>query len=399
MSDFLRNLLGGAPDEDQNSDQSGVLAPTAPSPAATPATPSPISPSGGPNDLNPVQASVLKRLSDAQDASKIKDAQNSARQTEMIDNILQSLDVAAHAGAHARGGSAENPAIFQQLNQQAQQNVANTQQAQHQKMSDILQANALNQGMVDQNRQNSMLTLDQGKAAETSRKDQADEAIKKADLAEKEKDRQLTRDLSTSSKATKAQETALLNTRQLLESARGNPAAAQAERDLYAAQKVDTLANLYGDPNKLSQQQVRLLASEVGKIASGGTPTMETLKGITPETLVGMGSDMVTKLTNDPTPANAAAFVKQFQDYTNGLRKDAQDVIKDKYGRVIESGKTALNSQDYKNLQDQYVNRFDTKASAKAPAGSFPRTVIKGNQQATVKNQSELDEATSEGFQ
>lgn len=155
------------------------------------------------------------------------------------------------------------------------------------------------------------------------------------------------------------QKEALQNTVQLLESARGNPAAAQAERDLYASDKANSLMNLYGDPNKLSMPQVRLLASEIGKIASGGSPSMHELEGLTPNTLSGKFSEVVSKLTNEPTPANAAAFVKQYKDYSDALSKDAKKVIEDKYGRVIESKKSVLKSDDYDQLKTQYVNRFN----------------------------------------
>lgn len=149
-------------------------------------------------------------------------------------------------------------------------------------------------------------------------------------------------------------------TQQLLESARGNPAAAQAERDIYSAQKASSLANLYGDPNKLSQQQVNMLAQEVGKIAAGGVSSHSELQGIQSNALVGRMSKTTGDLLNTPTPAHAANWVKQYTDYTNALSKDAQKVIQDKYGRVIESRKGQLSPDNYQALQDNYVNRFNS---------------------------------------
>lgn len=154
------------------------------------------------------------------------------------------------------------------------------------------------------------------------------------------------------------QNQSMQQTQQLLESARGNPAAAQAERDIYSAQKANSLANLYGDPNKLSQQQVNLLSQEVGKIAAGGVSSHSELQGITPNALVGQLSKTTGDLINKPTSAHAAAWVKQYTDYTNALAKDAQNVIQDKYGRVIESRKKSLTPENYQALQDNYINRF-----------------------------------------
>lgn len=172
-------------------------------------------------------------------------------------------------------------------------------------------------------------------------------------------------------KITTSQNQAMGRVSQQLESARGSPAVGQAEKDIYAADKANSLANLYGDPNKLSMPQVRLLASEIGKVASGGVPSMHELDGITPNTLTGKMSEITSRFTNKPTPANAAAFVKQYQEYANQLKKDAQGVISDKYGRVIESNKGKLHPDDYQALQDNYTNRFKaTEAAPKVMHGS-----------------------------
>jgi hypothetical protein len=191
--------------------------------------------------------------------------------------------------------------------------------------------------------------------------DSADRQVKYQALSD-------SRDQTTDAKQTAAQSKALNETQAMLETARGNPAVGQAEKDIYSAQKANSLANLYGDPNKLSPQQVNLLAAEVGKIASGGTTSQHELEGITPNTLTGQLAGVTSKLTNEPTPANAAAFVKQYQDYANQLSKDAQGVIQDKYGRVIESRKNKLSDDDYQSLQDNYINRFKTAKPAMSAA-------------------------------
>jgi hypothetical protein len=179
-------------------------------------------------------------------------------------------------------------------------------------------------------------------------------------------------------RADNIQDKALTSTQQLLESARGNPAAAQAERDLYAADKAKSLANMYGDPNKLSQRQVSLLVSEIGKIAQGGAPTMSELEGLSPDTLRGKLSRFWEKLSNSPTAANAAEFVKQYTDYASVLSKDAQKVINDKYGRVIETRKDQLGPKNYKALQDQYLHRFqNSEASAPGSMNSPDQSQMK----------------------
>lgn len=143
-----------------------------------------------------------------------------------------------------------------------------------------------------------------------------------------------------------------------LESARGNPAAAQAEKDLYAAKKVDSMVNLYSNPDKLNPQQVQLLASEVGKIASGGVPTTHELQGLNPATIPSGLASLSQTVLNKPSAANAGAFVKAMQDYTNSLKKDAQKVISEKYGRIIESNRKQLGEENYNSLKSNYLDRF-----------------------------------------
>ncbi|MGJ8491084.1 hypothetical protein ACSFB2_12705, partial [Glaesserella parasuis] len=179
---------------------------------------------------------------------------------------------------------------------------------------------------------------------------------------------------------------------------RGQPAMAQAEKDLYAAQKANSLANLYKDPNNLSPQQVQLLASEIGKIAQGGVTSQHELEAITPHTLNSQLAGITQKFTNQPSPANAAAFVKQYQDYANQLAKDAQKQIQDKYGRVIESKKGKLSDEDYQTLQNQYINRFKsddipdkTPPAPIHPVGSVI-TTKSGKSYKVVDDQGNLEE-------
>lgn len=178
-------------------------------------------------------------------------------------------------------------------------------------------------------------------------------AQKGADRASVNADRQ-------DQKATKDQNSALQNVNGLLESARGNPAAAQAERDIYAAQKANTLyEQTKGNPNP---EMAKLYISEIGKIAQGGSPTVDELKGLTPGVLTGPMASAWEALTGNPTPAGMQKFMSQYRDYANGVAKDAQKVIEDKYGRVIETNRARLGESNYQALKTNYVNRFKDAA-------------------------------------
>lgn len=181
---------------------------------------------------------------------------------------------------------------------------------------------------------------------------------KYAQLKENQKLRQAMVQQANDKKTTDKQNSYMGQTISTLESARGNAAVQQAQKDFYSAQKAESLANLYGDPNKLSPQQVQLLASEVAKIAQGGVPSMHELDGLNPKTIPSGLAKMAQAVSNNPEPAQAGAFVKQYLDYTGALKKDAQSVIKDKFGRVIESNKGRIGDDNYDTLQDRYMKPF-----------------------------------------
>lgn len=143
-----------------------------------------------------------------------------------------------------------------------------------------------------------------------------------------------------------------------LEQTRGQPAAKQAETDLYNIAKVQSLAQLYKDPNNMSPQLVQLLTNEVGKIAAGGSSTEAELDHLTPQTLASRFAGVWQQLSNNPTPANASAFVKQYVDYVTPLQQDAKNVIQDRYGRMIEAQKSNITPSQYDTVKNLYVNRF-----------------------------------------
>jgi hypothetical protein len=79
-----------------------------------------------------------------------------------------------------------------------------------------------------------------------------------------------------------------------------------------------------------------------------------------------------SKLSNQPSPANAGAFVKQYMTYLKDLNDNANQVVQDKIGRVIESKKNVLGDENYKTLNEQYLNPVQEKN-----AESSAKTVVK----------------------
>ena len=156
------------------------------------------------------------------------------------------------------------------------------------------------------------------------------------------------------------QDRALQQTKQMLESARGNPAAAQAEKDLYSVDKINSLYKLYPNIDKMPDAQVGLVAQEIAKVATGGVPPGHGIDAVKPNTPESRLQKFFGQLQNHPNGANLGAYLKELKKYGDTLHNDAQKVIQDKYGRVIESSKKQLGDDNYKMLQDQYLNRFNT---------------------------------------
>lgn len=201
---------------------------------------------------------------------------------------------------------------------------------------------------------------------------------------------------SRDAKANDKQNQALQQTTSMLEQMRGSPAAAQAEKDIYAAQKVNSMVNLYGDPNKLNPSQVQLLATEVAKIASGGVPSTHELQGLNPSTISSSLASLAQKVMNKPEGANAGEFVKAMQDYTNSLTKDAKEVIKDRYGRIIETNRNRLGDDNYNTLQSNYIKRFDNQAK-QAPQSN--KIKVSNGKETLMIDPNDIDHAKADGYE
>ena len=161
----------------------------------------------------------------------------------------------------------------------------------------------------------------------------------------------------------------LKETQQAMDQMRGDPSTQQAEKDIYAADKANSLMKMYGDPNKLTKSQVQLVVGEIGKIAQGGSPTIHELEGLNPNTFQGNVAAAWGKLVNDPQPANLAAFVKQYQDYANAVTNDAENHILNRYSRIIDPRRDYLSEKDQERLDKSYTHRFDAARAKRAAEG------------------------------
>ncbi len=151
------------------------------------------------------------------------------------------------------------------------------------------------------------------------------------------------------------------------ESMRGSDAAKKAENNLFSSAKINSLATLYKDPNNLSQAQVNLLHEELGTMASGGVPTSDMLKGLNPNTFTGKASETYGRFMNEPTPANAAAFVKQAKQYSDAIANDARNFLIPRYNSILEMKRGSLTSDQQKVVEQQIKNKLSGSVEPGTP--------------------------------
>jgi len=130
----------------------------------------------------------------------------------------------------------------------------------------------------------------------------------------------------------------------------------------------------------MSSAEVQLYATEIAKMASGGTPSIHELAGLNPSTVPKTLAEAAQKAMNHPTGAQAGEFLQRFKEYGDSLATEAKKVITDRYGRVIESSRGRIGEQNYQTLQQQYINRFnnpeDSQQGAPGGGGGKPQSVI-----------------------
>lgn len=188
----------------------------------------------------------------------------------------------------------------------------------------------------------------------------------------------------------KEQDRSAQKVQSLLESARGQPDVSQALKDKYAISKANDLSNRYSDPNKMTNQEVNLLVSELGKVATGGVPNHTELQGLTPDTLKTKFGSIVSKLTSNPTPANAGSFVKMYKNYLNDIGNSANQILEKKVTRILETNKKHIGEENYNNFKEQYgpmvpivQKQVDSGVRMKSPDGTIhliPKDQVKDAQ-------------------
>lgn len=169
---------------------------------------------------------------------------------------------------------------------------------------------------------------------------------------------------------------------QALTSARGDPEVGQALKNKLSIQNTWSLLNQYKDPNQMSQQELQLAVQEMVKVATNGVPGAAEVNALMPNTWQGNLKVLASKATNQPTAANAGAFIDRYKTYLKELDKNSTDAINSKFEKIIDSNSgrigqdnaTALKKtwkRDYIPTQDSSGNASTGTVKMKDPQGNI----------------------------
>lgn len=156
---------------------------------------------------------------------------------------------------------------------------------------------------------------------------------------------------------------------------RGNQAAQQAATGVLNAKRALDVLNQYPDPNKMPPEMVKMFTSEIAKIATGGSPTEATMHEIQPGGGGMTAAQMVSKITNAPTPALQGAYIKQYSKYLNNIMNTSNDALsaykadiaKGYFDRVSPEQKEEFLS-DHPDIAG-YISTHGKNAGTPAPGG------------------------------
>lgn len=165
-------------------------------------------------------------------------------------------------------------------------------------------------------------------------------------------------------KKTADQDKAYTQMRKDLETFRGNRPVAQAAMDAYSADKAMALVKGI-NPDKLTTQDLRMLNTELAKIASGGVPGEHGVETLMPNNLRTKAAELQNFLTSNPSDAHAGEYVKKNLKYLQGMVDSANSSV-DKYRSNISKGyKNRVNPDQFSEAQSDYHFGGDQQPSVK----------------------------------
>lgn len=217
-----------------------------------------------------------------------------------------------------------------------------------------------------------------------STKDYLENQVKQKEIGIKEEDLAVKREQFQDTKKSEAFKDLMSHA----ESSRQLPDVKQAYLDRYNSQKVIDLISSKKDPNKIDYNMVPIISGEIGKIATGGVPTHEELKMITPQDANMIMARTKQYLTSHPEASQQGAFLNVFKDYAGTIQSGANKVIGANIGQLYDSYKDHLKDSDAKNFENTFIkgNPYSLKQTKDAMGETNEETA--SNKKTTTKDYS-----------
>ena len=145
------------------------------------------------------------------------------------------------------------------------------------------------------------------------------------------------------------------------------PDVAKARTELQSVDKInEAIAQApKGNLSNLSGNQLKMIFAEGAKLATGGAPTQTELDELTPQNFAQKSAAWWQKVSNKPVPSNAGEFIKQLQEYANGIGKTHMQTISDFHSEIADNLRPTLGESQYSNLKYKNDHRFDNSLTRK----------------------------------
>lgn len=188
----------------------------------------------------------------------------------------------------------------------------------------------------------------------------------KDEMASKAADRKENAATRADAKSTADQNKAYTDLVQKAESARSNQAVQQAQLAIQNASRALKLADS-GKP--VSRQDLALLAEEMGKIATGGVPSDHGVQSLMPDNLQTRLAKLKEFLTNNPTDAEAAEYVKRNISYLHDMTDVSNDTLKNYHRNLLNGYKDRIGESQRAEYEKTYHLDNNDQAAISSPAG------------------------------
>lgn len=146
------------------------------------------------------------------------------------------------------------------------------------------------------------------------------------------------------------------------------------------------LLNQYPDLNKMPQEQVNTLTSELARIAGGGVATGHGMKALSSDTFNSQFNHLLSRASNKPTGAELGKFLKNNINYLDELDKVQNGVVNEFHKGMFNSYKDKLRPEQQERYMAEHPGAFAENPSA--PQGQVK---IKRKSDGAIKTLSSQD--------